>query len=163
MTIERPQTQADLFSFYYQKFKPLYSRAQIFEQVPVETWFEIGAAFDHLSRISEYGDPEPHAVARAAAHLKRGCFDIFKIILREVRRQYAQLRALDLEALDCGQFKREMNALWQCIRVAAVEARNAEGDASTPERWSGAFGLWEKVYEDCERFWREFCLSDKVV
>lgn len=49
----------------------------------MEILFELNAALDHLSRHYTYKESEAEAVAKAYAHMKRACLDVFKITLRE--------------------------------------------------------------------------------
>ncbi len=46
----RPTTFEELFAFYHQYVKLLYSDVQTQNVLPAETLFEMNAAFDHVSR-----------------------------------------------------------------------------------------------------------------
>jgi hypothetical protein len=159
---EKPKTVAELFAFYYSTFKPIYSHVQALNQPPVEMFFEISAALDHLSRYWYYGEQEEGVVDRAASHLKRGCFDAFKIILRETRDHYDALRRLDTSIIDNGRFDQEMIRLFARIKCNSIDARMAEGDSRNSRQWHQAFDKWKQVYVDCVRFEREFFLAPTV-
>ena len=62
---EYPETLASLVGLYYDRYKPLYSRVQTFNDFPVELVFEIAAAWDHLSRHWHYGESEQASVDKA--------------------------------------------------------------------------------------------------
>lgn len=151
------------YDFYYSEFKPIYGHVETLAQPPVEMFFEINAAFDHISRIYQYAENEQKSVESATRHLKRGTFDAFKIILVETSKQYNELKKVDLSSVDCGRFYSELVSLWYQIKAGSIDARNNEGDNTTPEKWEEGFARWKKVYGDCVRFEQEFYLSDKVV
>jgi hypothetical protein len=159
---EKPKTVAELFEFYYARFKPIYCHVESLNQPPVEMFFEVNAAFDHLSRYWHYHEDEAAVVATACAHLKRGCFDAFKIFVKEARDQYDALRNVDTSIIDCGEYERQMLRLFAEIKCGAALARAAEGDTRDPDTWHTAFELWEPVYQNCVRFEKEFFLNPKV-
>ena len=159
----KPKTIPELFEFYYARFKPLYSHIQALAQPPVEMLFEINAAFDHLSRLWHYSMSEERVVASASAHLKRGCFDAFKIVLRNTSDHYEELKTkVDVSLIDNGEFTARMMALFADIKAGATEARQTEGDSRDEAAWHNAFDLWSPVYEKCIRFDRDFYLSPKI-
>jgi hypothetical protein len=154
-----PRTFAELFRFYHQYVKVLYSLVQTENALPVEVLFELNAALDHLSRHWVYGQSEARVVSLAYGHLKRSCLDIFKIAVREARQQYDQLRRIDTSAIDNGDFDRGLHALFAEIRAGAIEARRLEGDT----RADGvgpiqAFDRWQPVFEACLRLEADFFL-----
>lgn len=159
---DRPKTVEDLFHFYYEVIKPVYAHVESLNQPPVEMFFEINAAFDHLSRHWQYGEDETEVVKKAADHLKRCAFDAFKIILRETRDQYDELCKVDVKVIDNGQFQREMVALWSDIRERAGTAREQEGDSRDDHNWDAPFELWREVYVRCVEFDREFYQNKNV-
>ena len=71
-----PTTFADLFKFYHEHVKILYSSVQVENVMPVELLFELNAALDHVSRHWCYGESEKEAVEKAYSHLKRCCLDV---------------------------------------------------------------------------------------
>jgi hypothetical protein len=152
----------DLVSFYYDKFKPVYSYIQQTNKVPNEMLFEINAAFDHWTRIIYYGEDEAKTIRSVCAHLKRGCFDAFKIIVYQTREQYNELKQTDLSLIDNGEFVKSLNRLWADIEKLAVEARMSEGDSRDEEKWHDAFDKWENVIYKCSLLTQNFFLSDKV-
>jgi hypothetical protein len=160
--MSRPTSLKELFEFYYTRFKPIYCHVQTLNEPPIEMFFEINAAFDHLSRHWYYGEAEETIVHNVAAHLKRGTFDAFKIILRETRDQYDELRQVDTSLIDNGKFEPKMLALFADIKEKAGKARLLEGDSRSSETWDDAFDLWEEVYADCVRFEKDYFLSSKV-
>ena len=126
---EKPRTLQEFFDFYYSDFKPLYGHLQNLNEPPVEMFFEVNAALDHLSRHWQYGASEEDAVSLASAHLKRGCFDAFKIVLRETRDQYDKLLGIDTSIIDNGDFEKRMHQTMAAIATEARAARLAEGDS----------------------------------
>lgn len=153
---------AELVAFYYEEFKPLYSSVQQTNSVPMEMMFEINAAFDHWTRILHYGEPEEKVIGSVCAHLKRGCFDVFKIIVSQTRSKFDELKQTDLSLIDNGEFVRSLNRLWSEISEGASDARMSEGDSRDEERWHLAFDKWEAVIEKCAILEKEFYHSSKV-
>ena len=162
MLSSKPKTVKELFEFYYERFKPIYSHVEALTQPPTEMFFEVNAAFDHLSRLSYYGETEESVVGAACAHLKRGCFDAFKIFVNQVSDHYAELKRVDTSIIDNGEFDRSMLRLVAVIRDGTAAARMAEGDSRTPEKWHDAFNLWEPVYANCLGFEKQYYLNPKV-
>lgn len=154
-----PTDIAELFSFYQDYVKVLYSAVQTENALPQEVLFELNAAFDHLSRHWTYKEPEPHVVEKCYGHLKRSCLDIFKIAVREARKQYEILGKLDTSAIDNGKYDRELHALFSAIRQGATEARRLEGNGkSDTEGPIKAFDAWLPVYTNCLRLEADFYL-----
>jgi hypothetical protein len=151
----RPTTFSQLFDFYHSYVKLLYSAVQTQNTLPTETLFELNAAFDHMARHWSYGVPEQMAVSEAFGHLKRSCLDIFKLKVKEARRQYVILCALDTSTIDNGKYDQELHRLFNSIRRDATEARQAESLDDT-EGSVPAFERWEKVYVECTRLETEF-------
>ncbi len=125
----RPSDLSDLFCFYYDKFKPLYGEVEAEGNVTNEMLFEVAAAFDHLARLWKFHEPEKQVVDRACGHLKRGCFDAFKLAVVRVSDMRKRLSVIETSLIDNGNFDREMIEAWHRIREGAKEARLAEGDA----------------------------------
>lgn len=154
---KEPQTFEELFRFYHEYVKVLYSSVQTQNALPVEVLFELNAALDHVSRCWIYNEPEAKVVKKAFGHLKRSCLDIFKIAVREARKQYDELRKLDTSAIDNGNYDLKLHALFRDIQKGASEARRLEGDSNNdmdgPIR---AFDRWQPVYANCIRFEKEF-------
>ncbi|MGH8556041.1 MAG: hypothetical protein ACRESZ_00995 [Methylococcales bacterium] len=98
----KPQTLTQLFEFYHEYVKVLYSYVQTENTLPSETLFELNAALDHISRMWIYSESEEEVVAQAYGHLKRSCLDIFKLKIREIRGQYDELRKIDTSTIDNG-------------------------------------------------------------
>lgn len=159
---DRPKTIPEFFDFYYDRFKLIYSHLQLLNEPPIEMFFEVNAAFDHLSRHWKYNESEEEAVDSACRHLKRGCFDGFKIVVREARRQYDALMEVDLTSINQGQFQRDMIELFASITKGAINARLAEGDSRDESRWHEVFDLWEEVYINCVEFEKVFFQSKDV-
>ena len=158
----KPTTIAELFDFYYDRFKPIYDHVQLLNEPPIQLSFEMHAAIDHLSRHWKFNEPENVVVERVAGHLKRATFDAFKVILREIRDQYAYLIKIDTSVIDNGEFQGKMIRLWGEIQDAAREARAEEGNSATPEKWPHAFDLWEEAYVLCVEFEQDFFRNPKV-
>lgn len=145
-----PSTITELFAFYHDYVKVLYSAVQTENALPQEVLFELNAAFDHLSRHWIYGELEDKVVRQCYGHLKRSCLDIFKIAVREARNQYDTLRKLDTSAIDNGAYDKKLHSLFAEIRKGATEARRLEGDGRTDvEGPIKAFDAWQPVYANC--------------
>lgn len=145
-----PRTIEELFAFYHDYVKLLYSAVQTENALPQEVLFELNAAFDHLSRHWIYGQPEDEVVSKCFGHLKRSCLDIFKIAVREARKQYDALRELDTSAIDNGDYDKSLHALFSEIRKGATEARRLEGDGKADSDGPiKAFDAWQPVYINC--------------
>ncbi len=162
MASRKPTTIAELFQFYQEDFKLLYNHLQCLNMPPLEMFFEVNAALDHLSRHWCQEEDEIAVVERATAHLKRGCFDAFKLIASDAIALFDELRKIDTSIIDNGEFDKDMHHLIAKIRTGAEAARLAEGDAKDRDRWHVAYELWEPVYAGCVRFREEFYLSSKV-
>jgi hypothetical protein len=161
-TPTKPKTFKELFDFYYRDFKPLYNHLQALNEPPTEMFFEVNAALDHLSRYWHYDKNEEAVVSTASAHIKRGCFDAFKIVLRETIDHFEDLLRIDTSIIDNGEFDSQMRALIAEIREEANIARLAEGDSRDEESWHTAYDLWVPVYVKCMRFDEQFFLNKKV-
>lgn len=145
-----PSTIGELFAFYHDYVKVLYSAVQTENALPQEVLFELNAAFDHLSRHWTYGQPEDEVVGKCFGHLKRSCLDIFKIAVREARKQYDILQKIDTSAIDNGTYDKKLNALFAEIRKGATEARRLEGDGRMDSDGPiKAFDAWQPVYANC--------------
>lgn len=155
------KTLDQLFKFYYDFVKPLYSSVQTDNVLPDETLFEINAAFDHLSRHWYYGEPEETSVEKSFSHLKRSCLDIFKLKVKAARDQFEDLRKIDTSLIDNGEFDGKMRASFQEIKTGAVEARRFEGQTKTDETVA-AFTRWLPVYEECVNFENTFYLHPSL-
>lgn len=152
-----PSTITELFAFYHDYVKVLYSAVQTENALPQEVLFELNAAFDHLSRHWTYGEPEDKVVRQCYGHLKRSCLDIFKIAVREARKQYDALSKLDTSAIDNGEYDKKLHALFAEIRKGATEARRLEGDGRTDADGPiKAFDAWQPVLANCLRLDTEF-------
>lgn len=149
---KEPTTIEELFSFYHDYVKVLYSAVQTENALPQEVLFELNAAFDHLSRHWIYKEEEAAVVRKCYGHLKRSCLDIFKISVREARTQFDELRKIDTSAIDNGEFDKRLLALFSEIRSGATKARSMEGNGnSDPAGPIKAFDAWQPVYANCLR------------
>ena len=157
---DRPKTIKELYAFYYDRFKPLYNLVSADNQVPFELLVEAVAAMDHVSRFWQYGQSESSCVDRATAHLKRGAFDAFKLLLKQTIDDYKRLSRVDTSIIDNGEFDRRLAQLIREIRTGAVHARSSEGDCE--EDWHRAFAIWEGVYSNCRRFYDSFYHHERV-
>lgn len=162
-TNKKPKTIPELVVFYYTFVKPLYASVQTTNTLPIEVLFEINAAFDHLTRHWAYGENEAEVVSKVCSHLKRGCLDIFKIAVKESRRQFDELRLIDTSAIEHGEFDRRLIELWQRIKKSAEHARVCEGDPTKDDSQAvHAFELWLPVWEDCVAFEKDIYGHDKL-
>ena len=159
---EFPKTFAALVDLYYDRYKPLYSRIQTFNEMPVELVFEVAAAWDHLSRHWRFGESEVSCIDKAARHIKRAVFDTYKLLLKHAVDDYDELRKIDTSLINNGNYDRELRQLMAKIADDAITARTAEGDTGGPDGWSRAFALWNIVYQQIETFHRKFYLSPHV-
>lgn len=158
---KKPTTFVELFDFYHNYVKVLYSYVQTENSLPLETLFEINAALDHISRHWIYGDTEEQVVNQGYGHLKRSCLDVFKIVLKSTRSQFDEIRKLDTSAIDNGEFDRDMRVLFSKIKMQALEARRTEGDQKTDGPIK-AFDLWQPVFLDCIAFEQKFYLNKHI-
>ncbi|BBU68000.1 hypothetical protein ICHIJ1_03800 [Fluviibacter phosphoraccumulans] len=154
---KEPSNIAELFAFYHDYVKVLYSAVQTENALPQEVLFELNAAFDHLSRHWTYGELEDKVVRKCYGHLKRSCLDIFKISVREARKKFDELRKLDTSDIDNGEYDRKLLALFAEIRSGATAARKLEGNGNAdPDGPIKAFDAWQPVYANCLRLETEF-------
>lgn len=158
--LNKPIDFQEVFCFYNDKFKPLYSEVEAGGRLSQEMMFEVIAAFDHMSRHWVYGETEQAVVDRVCGHLKRGCFDGFKLIAARIADQYTELKKVDTSLIDNGEFDKDFKAAWFEIRDGTKQARLAEGDSI--EDWHRAFDIWEPVYEKCTDFEQKFFRSPKI-
>jgi hypothetical protein len=159
----QPKTVAELYKFYYDVVKPLYSAVQVDNVLPTETLFELNAAFDHLSRHWFYGEAEDASVEKAYSHLKRSCLDIFKLQLKATREQYDHLLKIDTSLLDNGEFDSKMHKLFLEIRIGAKGARLWEGQTKHDDLAGiKAFENWYPVYEKCIQFEEQIYNHPKI-
>lgn len=160
---EHPETLAELFRFYHDYVKLLYSSVQVENHLPVEVLFELNAALDHISRMWTYGEPERVVVEKAYSHLKRSCLDVFKLRVRTAIDQYEELRKIEISLIDNGEFEKQLKALVQQIRSGATEARRVEGRTKDEKDGSiQAFAAWEPVFNDCVRLEKDFYFHASV-
>ena len=159
---EYPQTFASLVGLYYDRYKPLYSRIQTFNDMPVELVFEVAAGWDHLSRHWRFEESESSCVDKAARHIKRAVFDAYKLLLKQTVDEYDELKRLDTGLIDNGDYDRRLRLLMSEIREDSVMARVSEGDTAHANGWNKAFSLWGAVYQKIERFHKDFYLNPNV-
>ena len=160
---KKPVTLDELFVFYFDVVKPLYSAVQVTNVLPTEVLFEINAAFDHVSRMYTYQDPESEVVSRAYSHLKRSCLDIFKLSVKQATDEYKTLLTIDTGSVDNGDFDRELHKLYNSIREDAINARKNEGNTQKDDDDAiAAFDLWAPVYQKCVKFNKEFFLHSRL-
>ena len=158
-----PSTFKEVFKFYDEYVKLLYSEAQTDNHLPLEVLFEIHAALDHISRHYVYDESEAVASNGAFGHLKRSCLDIFKIRLNEATSQFDKLRKIDTSIIDNGKFDNELVRLNHNMRTAATEARRREGDPKMDDHdGAKAFELWEPVYEMAVKLEKEFYCNEHL-
>lgn len=155
---QKPETFNELFSFYHDYVKVLYSLVQTENALPDAVLFELNAALDHMSRHWTAGQSEKDVVDKMFSHLKRSCLDIFKIQVKEARREYDALLEIDTSTVDNGEFDKKRNELFNQIRSGATKARQAEGIGNIDE----AFSTWEDVLANCLRFHEELFLHDSL-
>jgi hypothetical protein len=160
----KPTNFKELFAFYYREFKPIYAELSTSNDVPVEMLHEVNAAFDHLSRAWKYDEPEDKVVDRTLGHLKRACFDAFKLVLSRTSDMHERLLRVDTAIIDNGTFDQRLHRDWAELQARAVEARSKEGNSRdvNVDAWHEAFERWNDVYVRCKNFEREFFLNPHV-
>lgn len=159
----KPKTFAELFKFYHEYVKLLYSTVQAGGSLPTEVLFELNAALDHISRHWAYNESEAAVVDKAYAHLKRSCLDVFKLKVKDANEQFSELRGIDTSVLDNGDFDRKLIALYHSIKTGATNARRLEGESKNDDDVHvKAFDLWQPVYQDCVLLETEFYNHPKL-
>ncbi len=158
-----PANIAELYDFYHSFVKRLYSVVQAENTLPAEVLYEIHAAFDHITRIENFNEPEEQAVRKAYSHFKRACLDVYKIYFRDSLDMYEELKRIDTSAIDNGEFDYKVKHLIDSIRKNATEARRLEGDKSqdTAEKVL-AFDRWQLVARECQEFRNSFYLHHAI-
>jgi len=157
---DRPRDLNGLYAFYFERIKPLYNVVSADSHVPFGILTEIMACFDHVARISQYAQPEPESIDRAVAHLKRGSFDAYKLILKKAIDDYRRLCEVDTSVIDNGHFNTRLTKLIAEIRAGAVHARTTEGDSC--DDWHNAFDVWDMVHSKIMTFYKEFYENELV-
>lgn len=158
-----PSTEADLYRFYREVVKRLYSVTQSENALPAEVLFEIHAAFEHLSRIYVLNADREYEVRKAYAHLKRSCLDIYKIYFRDTLDMLDELRLVDTSVIDNGQFDFDLKSLLGRTRKLAADARASEGDKNGEEEGKVlAFDLWQEVAINCNTLREQYYYSPNV-
>ena len=158
----KPKTLKELFDFYQEWVKLLYSAIQTDNVLPQEVLFELNAALDHISRHWIYEEEEETSIEKAYSHLKRSCLDIFKLKAKETFDQWKELRRTHIELIDNGEFKRKAIQTISEIKRQAKEARHMEGDRRDDKKVIQAFDLWAPVYLKCVEFERDFYLNEHI-
>jgi len=64
-----PKTFEELFKFYLDYVKPLYSGIQVRNALPYEVLFELNAALDHISRKWTYREPVMSKFLQRRTHI----------------------------------------------------------------------------------------------
>ncbi|MCL2800387.1 MAG: hypothetical protein FWD28_01330 [Treponema sp.] len=154
-------TEKDVYNFYNEKVKILYSEIEARENtLPVELLFEIHSAFDHLKRFHIDGEQESQCADRAFSHLKRGMLDAFKLKLKYHNKDYEKLLKMkaDLHLIDNGMFWPSLLSKRTEIIILAKEARLYEGKKEI----DGAFDNWYKTSELIDQFENDYFKSPKI-
>jgi len=154
-------TEKDVYQFYNEKVKILYSEIEARNNsLPVELLFEIHSAFDHLKRIHVDGEPEKQCAEKAFSHLKRGLLDAFKLKLMYHNKDYSKILNLkaDLRLIDNGSFLPSLLCKRKEIIGIAKTARLFEGKNDTDE----AFEKWYEVSDLIDQFEKEYFDSSKI-
>jgi hypothetical protein len=160
---EHPETFDELFKFYHEYVKVLYSSVQVENELPVELLFELNAALDHVSRHWCYKENEKEVVEKAYSHFKRGCLDVFKLRVKKSVDQYNELSRTEISLIDNGEFEKNLKTLIQRIRHRATEARRLEGRIKAAKDGSiQAFAAWQPVFQDCVSLEKDFYYHPKL-
>jgi len=154
-------TEKDVYSFYNEKVKILYSEIEARENtLPVELLFEIHSAFDHLKRFHVDDESEDRCAEKAFSHLKRGLLDAFKLKLKYHNKDYGKLLKMkaDLHLIDNGTFWPSLLSKRTEIIQLAKDARLYEGKRDI----EGAFDNWYKTSELIDQFESDYFKSPKI-
>jgi len=154
-------TEKEVYSFYNEKVKILYSEIEARENsLPVELLFEIHSAFDHLKRIHIDGEPENLCAEKAFSHLKRGLLDAFKLKLKYHNKDYARLLTMkaDFHLIDNGMFWSSLLGRRKDIVNLAKEARVYEGSKGIED----AFEKWYETSVLIDQFENDYFESPKI-
>ena len=152
-----PSAIGEVFHFYNAWVKPLYFASVAENKLPVEVLSEVTSAWDHLARHWTSGEAEPSVARKVFAHLRRACFDMFKLQVVEAVDKYHQLSKLDISDIDKGEFAKRLQVLVERIRERATAARHLEGATMSDDNATKqAFDLWSSVYADCVTLDKEF-------
>ncbi len=160
MSTQRPLAIADVFKFYNDVVKPVYSHIEAIQNaLPIELLFEIHSAFDHLKRYYVNEESE-HSVAKSAfGHLKRGVLDAYKIDLKVFNEEVEQIqRTYDLEFVDNGKYLLNFNQAKYEIRELATAARVQVQNDNLDD----VFEKWSQVSVKIAYFRKEF-IGNKLV
>lgn len=161
---DKPKTFNELFLFYHEYAKLLYSETQADNNLPIEMLFEFAAALDHISRRYIIDESEEYVVDKAYSHFKRACLDAFKLRLKKTNDQYNELRNIDTGVIDNGEFDKKLILLISKIRQLAKKARHQEGISQDNEdNVDGCFELWEPVYNMCLDLEKDFYENPNVL
>lgn len=154
-------TQKDIYEFYNEKVKILYSDVEARNNtLPVELLFEIVAAFDHLKRIYVNNETEEQCSLKAYSHLKRGMLDAFKLKLKYHNDTYISLTSSknDLRLIDNGTFFKELLSCRTQIISNAKNARLNEGLTDLDE----SIEDWSRVSILIDDFETKFLVEEKL-
>ena len=155
--MKTPKTFDELFKFYDEYVKLLYSSVQTTNKLPNETLFEINAAFDHMARKWTFGEDEEYVAKKAYSHLKRSCLDIFKLKYKETWDMFTELQKIDTSIIDAGKFDTNLHLLAFEMKSRAQNARKTEGDKrQDSEMIPAAFDNWVEVYNNAVRLEKDF-------
>lgn len=143
----------DVFTFYTDKFKPLYSETEARDNIiPVEILFEIHASFDHLKRFYVDKEEELSCCRQARGHLKRAVLDMYKLKLKQFNSDFKSfqknIQPSVLRIVDNGNFYPAMNQDRKEIIKIATEARKNESNKDK----ENAYANWSEVSVKINRF-----------
>lgn len=143
----------DVFTFYTDKLKPLYSETVARNNIiPLEIFFEIHASFDHLKRIYVDEEKEASCCHQAKGHLKRAVLDLYKLKLKHFNLEFQEFQKnIDpsvLKIVDNGKFYPAMNQDKREILKIAAEARKNESHQNKTD----AYANWSEVSVKINRF-----------
>jgi len=159
--IHKIETENDVYHFYNEKVKILYSEIEARNNtLPVELLFEIHSAFDHLKRLHVDNETEASCAEKAFSHLKRGLLDAFKLKLKYHNEDYEKLSRLktDLRLVDNGKFLPLFLSKRKEIINFAKQARVFESQKDI----DNAFDKWYEASNLIDQFEKDFFDSSKI-
>ncbi len=152
----------ELFLFYNEYFKPLYSETESrSNEIPLESLFEVHAAFDHLKRIYIDNEDSKFCCEKAKSHLIRAVLDFYKLKLRDFHNDIKAFleKPINFSIIDNGEFYQNLIQDRGKIAKLAKTARLSESS----ENKDAAFNNWAEVSYAIDKFEDDYINNEKVV
>ena len=156
-------TEKDLYSFYNEKVKVIYSWIEAKNNnISVELLFEIHAAFDHLKGYHLGEIAEEEACKEAMSHLRRGMLDAFKLKLKYFNTDFDMYIGKNsdiLEIIDNGEFTKDLYKNKADIENNGTHARMSESQGNIDD----AFENWCRVSVLIDGFSKKYFSEEKIL